>query len=708
MRALRPGVLYVIAVSVVLFLAAIAGTPLLLERRLELGGTASHRGVQGEGHSLETGEDGARANRTWYFAEGSTRAHFNEYLCLFNPAAEPAEARVTYMMDNAHNIEGVYSLSPSSRTTVCVNTQVPGENDFALGVESDLPIYAERSIYFSYGGAWNGGHNVAGVNEPAKRWCFAEGCTRSGFDTYLCVLNPNPEDVKVDIDYLCGDGTTVEKDGVLVEAESRYTIAVHDDILGVGRHEDERGDVSIVVESPAPVVAERAVYFCYRPFLSGGHAAFGAEGPRERSYFAEGCTRAGFDTYLCVMNPGDKEALVDITYRCGDGSVEMTEGFRVPKQSRGTVAVHEEGAGIGRREGEAGDVAVEVESVNGEPVLVERPIYYSYRPFWTGGSDRVGCPEPLTEWFFAEGCTRHGFDTYICIGNFSDDDAVVDINYYCGDGNRQSSNNVEVGGGSRLTVPVHGPYPGIGRHDNEHGDVSTAVSSVNGVPVVAEQAIFAAQRWRTMDREALAAAWGLGERFSGNPDRNMVALTFDLETSESTSSAILDILKREGAYGTMFTVGTFPQHYPDLVARMAADGHEIGNHSMTHPMFTGLPPGQQSWELASTDSAVSSITRMSTKPYFRFPYGDRNAAAISLVNSCGYMSINWSVDPQDWGTGVAPDVLRDRVLAEAGPGSIILFHDKQVTVAALQGIISGLRAKGLIPTTLSDTLYPGP
>ena len=658
------------------------------------------------GHSA-LGSTGAR--RVWYFAEGTTRGGFSEYVCLFNPGHRVALAEFTYMLGDGGEIRLVYHLAPGSRTTVNVNTQVPPESDVSIVVNSSEPVVAERSVYFEYRGAWSGGHDVAGAAEPLEEWYFAEGCTRDGFDTYLCLMNPADDRAVVAIDYFRGDGRSETRRGVEIPAGSRFTVAVHEEGLGTGRSNGPGGDVSIRVRSTngVGVVAERPVYFDYRPYLTGGHDVVGAAAPAEEWYFAEGCTRPGFDTYLCLANPAGMEAEVDVSYYCGDGSREERRGIKVAPRSRLTIPAHEPENGVGRHDNARGDISIRVASANGVPVVAERPVYFSYRPFWTGGHDVMGALQPAERWQFAEGCTRPGFDTYLCIANPSGTDATVDITYYCGDGSMVEKRGVAVAKESRFTVAVHDPALGVGRSDDGRGDVSVTVQSANRVPVVAERAVYFADRWRTMDRNAVAGAWGWGEVYNGNTGRNSVALTFDMETSGALGSQVLDVLKSRGVKATCFLLGNYPSQYPELVVRMAAEGHEIASHGVTHSQFTRISYAQVDRELNQVEAAVNALTGFSTRPYFRFPYGDRNAGLIRHVNSRGYLSVYWSVDPQEWSSKSVAAVQAE-VLSSTRNGSIILMHDKPKTVAALPGIIDGLRARGFNLVPLTEVLWPGP
>ncbi len=680
--------------------------PMLLAAAMVLAAGAPALGAWNGGHDVLGANE---ARKTWYFAEGTTRGGFHEYVCILNPGERVALADLTYMLGDGRNIDLRYDLAPGSRTTIDVNTQIPPESDASIRVTASEPVVAERSMYFDYKGAWSGGHDVAGAAGPLTTWYFAEGCTREGFDTYLCLANPAEDDAVVDIEYYCADGQLVERNGVRVGAKSRFTAPVHEDEYGIGRHNDFHGDASIKVRSTngVGVIAERPMYFNYKPYLTGGHDVVGAAGPEKAWYFAEGSTRDGFDTFLCLGNPGAQKAKVNVYYYCGDGNNEQRRDIEVAPHSRFTIPVHETANGIGRHNNPHGDFSIRVESANGIPVVAERPVYFFYKPFWSGGHDVMGALEPGAAWYFAEGCTRQGYDTYLSIANTENRDASVNITYFCGDGSRVEKKDVAVPRESRSTVAVHDPALGIGRSDDNRGDVSIKVESANGVKVVAERPVYFADRWRTMDRNAVAGAYGWGEVFNGNTRKNTVALTFDMETNGATAARVLDILQSHGVRATCFVTGGYPGQYPSVVTRMAAEGHEIASHGVSHAMFTRISYAQVESELAQTEAAVNALTGFSTKPYFRFPYGDRNAGLINFINSRGYLSVYWSVDPQEWSNNSVAAV-QANVLSNSHAGSIILMHDRDKTVAALPGIIDGLRARGLEPVTLTEVLYPGP
>ena len=199
----------------------------------------------------------------WYFAEGTTRTGFSEWLCVQNPGGKDTQSVVTFMLENGEKIERRYSLKAKSRTTVNVNSEVPSGRDVSIVLRAETPVVAERPMYFRYRGVWTGGHNVIGATSPADSWYFAEGTCRPGFESFLCLANPYEKDASLNITYMLGDGSEKEKE-ISVKKHSRTTIKVND-FLGTG--DDSAHDFSCHVKSTngVGIVAERPMYFSYLP-----------------------------------------------------------------------------------------------------------------------------------------------------------------------------------------------------------------------------------------------------------------------------------------------------------------------------------------------------------------------------------------------------------------------------------------------------------
>ena len=392
---------------------------------------------------------------TYFFAEGTTRPGFDEWLCIQNAGDGDANVTITYMLETGANMDQNIVVPAHTRSTVNVNAAVAGEHDISARVTADRFIVAERPMYFDYHGC-TGGHCVMGALGTSRIWYFAEGTTRGGFDEYLTLQNPSEMATHVDITYVLGDGTTVPG-GIDIGARSRATVNVNE-VVGAGR------DVSLVVESGTAIVAERPMYFNYYG-ITGGHCEMGSTSLATRWYFAEGTTRGGFDTYICLQNPYNVDAVADLTFILGDGST-VAQPFLVPATSRQTLRIND-AVGPGQ------DVSTVVESDS--LLLAERPMYFLYNGAWPGGHVVTGVREPKNTWFFAEGTTRGGFDEWLCLENPGDVDAVATMSFMLEDGTVMPA-DVAVPAHTRVTVGIW-PIVGGGH------DVSVAVSSSRAIVV---------------------------------------------------------------------------------------------------------------------------------------------------------------------------------------------------------------------------------
>ena len=193
--------------------------------------------------------------------------------------------------------------------------------------------------------------------------------------------------------------------------------------------------------------------------------------------------------------------------------------------------------------------------------------------------------------------------------------------------------------------------------------------------------------------------------------RKVMALTFDFGSEAGNVSRILQVLADRGVKSTFFATGEAAANYPSAVQSVVAQGHEIGNHSYSHPYFTKLTAAQMADELSRAATAIRNATGQAPKPFFRPPYGDYNSAVLAAVGNAGYPNtIMWTIDTVDW-QGVSSSTIRDKVLSKASPGSIVLMHvggGATGTPDALPGMIDGLRAAGYELVTVSDLLGSKP
>jgi hypothetical protein len=329
-----------------------------------------------------TVEGTEQAAPVWYFAEGTTRPDFVTYFCLANPSDSRADVTLTYFLDDGQTVAKSHAVAPHARTTVDASKDVGAGRDFSCRVASmnGVGIIAERPMYYFEYGGWTGGHDAMGAPYPKTDWYFAEGTTRTGFATYYCIANPSEVSASVTVTYMHTDGFNQEAK-YTVAPRSRMTIDASRDI-GPGK------DFSCRISSTnrTPIVAERPMYFSYGKGWTGGHDTMGTPYPKSDWFFAEGTARPGFVTYLCVQNTSDKAADVKIRYLKGDGTT-AEQLLKVPAGSRSTIAANDF---LGTAADASHDFALQVTCTNNAPIVVERPMYFSYGSGWTGGHDTMG------------------------------------------------------------------------------------------------------------------------------------------------------------------------------------------------------------------------------------------------------------------------------------------------------------------------------
>lgn len=194
--------------------------------------------------------------------------------------------------------------------------------------------------------------------------------------------------------------------------------------------------------------------------------------------------------------------------------------------------------------------------------------------------------------------------------------------------------------------------------------------------------------------------------YSVDRDDGRIAVSFDAAWGGDKTMKILDILDEYGVKATFFLVDIWTQRFPELVQEIAARGHEIGNHSTTHPKMSGLSREKIAQELETMSANAEKIT--GARPtLFRPPYGDYNNDVVVTARQNGYEVIQWSVDSLDWkNKGVQP--LIDRATKNVKSGDIVLFHnDSQYIVEALPAVLKSYREQGLTAGPVSSVLLAG-
>jgi peptidoglycan/xylan/chitin deacetylase (PgdA/CDA1 family) len=187
-------------------------------------------------------------------------------------------------------------------------------------------------------------------------------------------------------------------------------------------------------------------------------------------------------------------------------------------------------------------------------------------------------------------------------------------------------------------------------------------------------------------------------------DGPYIAMTFDDGPSATLTPKLLDLLAAHHIKATFFVIGENVAEHPDIVARAAREGHEIANHSWSHPNLAKMSDEGVRRQLWQTDEAIKSAT--GTRPtLLRPPYGSITEREKRWIHDeFGYQIVLWDVDPYDW-KRPGPAVVRNRILQETRPGSIVLSHDIHPgTIEAMPSTFDALQAKGFKFVTVSELI----
>lgn len=180
-----------------------------------------------------------------------------------------------------------------------------------------------------------------------------------------------------------------------------------------------------------------------------------------------------------------------------------------------------------------------------------------------------------------------------------------------------------------------------------------------------------------------------------------IALTFDDGPHPLYTPLILDLLKREGIKATFFIVGVDAREFPELLRRIAVDGHTIGNHTYSHKRLTKMSLHEARAELRITGSIVREITG-ETSRWYRPPGGECSVEVLEVLDQLGYIPVLWTNNTGDW-MNPAPKVIESKALRDLKDGSIIMMHcDGMNTIRALPNIIKEIRSQGLGFGTIED------
>ena len=198
----------------------------------------------------------------------------------------------------------------------------------------------------------------------------------------------------------------------------------------------------------------------------------------------------------------------------------------------------------------------------------------------------------------------------------------------------------------------------------------------------------------------LSPALPLAAKESG---QKKIALTFDDGPSAKYTGEILDILQQYKVKATFFVIGANAKQHPDLLQRIVDEGHEVGNHTYSHPHLQKISEAELAKELCKADALLQKLCGLSPT-LFRPPEGVVSDAVKTAAQKKGYRLVLWSIDTRDWALNSVSNILRT-VKKEASDGDIILFHDwvadKSPTPEALRQLLPWLLKEGFTCVTVS-------
>lgn len=226
-------------------------------------------------------------------------------------------------------------------------------------------------------------------------------------------------------------------------------------------------------------------------------------------------------------------------------------------------------------------------------------------------------------------------------------------------------------------------------------------------PVMVLAALFAAG---VLNRDAPAVMTAVATRelpvYNVNTEEKVLSISFDAAWGRANTEEILNILDRYDVKTTFFLVGFWAEKHPDLVQELIARGHEIGNHSATHPHMAQLSRAQIREELRKCSDLVESITGKPTT-LFRPPYGEYNDEVVRVSREDGYECVQWNVDSLDWKNLGTEHMIRQCTKA-VNPGDIVLFHnDSKYILEALPRILEYYTQEGYKIIPVSQILLKG-
>jgi hypothetical protein len=383
-------------------------------------------------------------------------------------------------------------ITPASAASVCRYT---GSGTVWNCIASSSTANTVTRAGITSGGAFAVGNNAPPPLPEPEPTIFtrylAEGATGSFFDTTIALLNPTTEAAETTLKFLKQDGSVVTHT-LNLAALTRATVNP-ESLAGL-----EGASFATVIDATQPIVADRTMRWDASGY--GSHAETSIASPLTKWYLAEGATTGSFNLYYLIQNPGTQSAEIEIRYLLPAPAAPVVKTYTIAANSRQSIYVNDEVPALGEAE-----ISAVVTSTNNVPVIVERAMYRdANNQLFGAGHASAALANPSTSWFFAEGATGPFFNMFLLIANPNAEAAAIEARYLLTSG-QVVTKTYSVAANSRFTIHVHAEGPELAE-----AAVSTTLTSTNGVPVLAERAMW----WPSLS--LVAGEWQEGHNSAGS------------------------------------------------------------------------------------------------------------------------------------------------------------------------------------------------
>ncbi|PJN87186.1 polysaccharide deacetylase family protein [Bacillus sp. mrc49] len=190
--------------------------------------------------------------------------------------------------------------------------------------------------------------------------------------------------------------------------------------------------------------------------------------------------------------------------------------------------------------------------------------------------------------------------------------------------------------------------------------------------------------------------------YRAHPEKQVVSFLINVAWGNEYLQDMLAVLKKNNVKATFFLEGNWTKKNPELAKMIKDGGHEIGNHSYSHPNMQNISAQATREELRKTNEVIEAVTGSKMK-WFAPPSGSYRDETVQIADSLGMETVMWSVDTIDW-QKPSPEVLQQRVLSKVHPGAFILMHPTESTAKSLEALIIEIKKKDLDVVTVSEAV----